>query len=106
MSGLPRMSPTANGVSLAVRAQPGARKSRIVGVHEGALKIAVSAPPEDGRANEALTELLARTLGLRENQIRLLQGRSDRRKVFGIIGMNVDELGQALEAVLNATDAT
>jgi uncharacterized protein (TIGR00251 family) len=101
MTPLPRIQATPDGASVAVRAQPGARKSRIVGVHDGALKIAVSAPPEDGRANDALVELLAGTLGIRENRVRLAQGRSDRRKVFDIIGMNADELGVALQAVLN-----
>jgi uncharacterized protein (TIGR00251 family) len=101
---MPLIRATQDGASLAVRAQPGARKSRIVGVHDGSLKVAVSAPPEDGRANDALIELLARTLGIRENRIRLSQGRSDRRKVFDIIGMTPDELGQALQAVLQSVD--
>jgi len=77
---------------------------RIVGVHDGALKIAVSAPPEDGRANDALIELLAEVLGIRENRIRLAQGRSDRRKVFDIIGMSTEELGRSLITILRNDD--
>ena len=49
----------ADGCILPVRAQPGARKAGILGEHAGALKVAVTAPPEDGRANRALTEGLA-----------------------------------------------
>ena len=44
----------AEGVILPVRAQPGARKARVLGEQAGALKVAVTAPPEDGRANKAL----------------------------------------------------
>ena len=48
----------ADGCVLPVRAQPGARKSGVLGEQNGALKVAVTAPPEDGRANQALVEAL------------------------------------------------
>lgn len=105
MSVMPDIRATAEGATLAVRAQPGARRSRITGVHDGALKVAVAAPPEDGRANQALAETLAAVLGVRPNRVRLAQGRSDRRKVFDIIGMSPDELGRALSEVLRGLEA-
>jgi uncharacterized protein YggU (UPF0235/DUF167 family) len=49
----------AEGCVLPVRAQPGARKAGVLGEQAGALKVAVTAPPEDGRANRALVEVLA-----------------------------------------------
>ena len=65
------MRAAAGGVTLAVRAQPGAKKTAIVGVYgEGAaaqLKIAVQAPPMEGRANLALIAFLAETFGLAKN---------------------------------------
>jgi len=65
---------TAAGVTLAVRAQPGAKKSEIVGVYgEGAtaqLKIAVQAPPIEGRANSALIAFLSETFGSGKKQDR------------------------------------
>jgi uncharacterized protein (TIGR00251 family) len=54
----------AEGLLLPVRAQPGARRSGVQGEQAGALKVAVSAPPQDGRANEALAEVLREALGL------------------------------------------
>jgi len=53
------------GVTIPVRAQPGARRTAIVGEHAGALKVAVNAPPVDGKANAALEEALAGWLGLK-----------------------------------------
>ena len=61
------------GVTLAVRAQPGAKKTAIAGVYgEGPaaqLKIAVQAPPLEGRANAALIAFLAETFGLPKNAV-------------------------------------
>jgi uncharacterized protein len=86
----------AGGVTLAVRAQPGAKKSAIVGVYgEGdaaQLKVAVQAPPVDGRANEALIAFLAETLGIPKKSVELVTGESSRSKVFLLRGMS---FGQA-----------
>lgn len=66
--------------SLLVHVQPGARKSRVVGEHGGRLKLAVAAPPVDGRANLQLIELLARRLGVRRALLRIGSGESARDK--------------------------
>ena len=76
----------ADGVTLAVRAQPGAKKTAITGVYgEGAaaqLKIAVHAPPLEGRANLALVAFLAETFGVAKNRVELVSGELSRSKVF------------------------
>jgi uncharacterized protein (TIGR00251 family) len=76
----------AGGVTLAVRAQPGAKKTAITGVYgEGAaahLKIAVHAPPLEGRANSALIAFLAETFELSKNKVELVSGELSRSKVF------------------------
>jgi uncharacterized protein (TIGR00251 family) len=87
----------ADGSLLAVRAQPGARKNAVVGEHGGALKIAVTAPPEDGRANDAITGLLQKWLGLGRSQVELANGKRNRNKQFLIRGLTPGEL-QALLA--------
>jgi len=69
---------------LRVRAQPGARREGLAGTWNGLLKLAVSAPPEDGRANESLARLLGRLLGLRRNQVELLAGERARTKEFRV----------------------
>jgi hypothetical protein len=79
------------GVTLAVRAQPGAKKTAIVGVYgEGAaaqLKIAVQAPPIEGRANAALIDFLAELFGLPRNGVELHAGELSRSKVLLVRGV-------------------
>jgi uncharacterized protein len=87
---------SAGGVTLAVRAQPGAKKTAIIGVYgEGAtaqLKIAVQAPPVEGRANSALVEFLADKFDVAKSHVELISGELSRSKVFLINGVS---LGQA-----------
>ena len=90
------IKPHVEGSLIAVRAQPGARKNAVVGEHGDALKVAVTAPPEDGRANEALTELLRDWLGLKRSQVELTAGATSRNKQFLIRGLTPEELGKQI----------
>ncbi|MBK7643998.1 MAG: DUF167 domain-containing protein [Planctomycetes bacterium] len=69
---------------LRVRAQPGARREGLAGTWNGMLKLAVSAPPEDGRANDSLARLLCELLDLRRNQVALVAGERARNKEFRV----------------------
>ena len=84
------IGPHPDGVTLAVRAQPNAKKDAMVGVHANSLKVAVTAPPEDGRANDALVECLKTWLGVKRSAVELLSGRTNRNKVFLIRGVTVE----------------
>jgi len=90
----------ADGLVLAVRAQPGARRAGVQGEQNGALKVAVTAPPEDGRANQALLEQLRRALGLKRSQLELIGGQTSRDKRFLIRGLSRTELETRLAALL------
>lgn len=81
------VSDHAEGCVLPVRAQPGARRNAIVGEHNGALKVAVTAAPEQGKANDAIAAVLAKALNLKSSQIELLSGPASRDKKFLIRGM-------------------
>ena len=85
-----------DGVTLAVRAQPGAKKTAITGVYgEGdsaQLKIAVQAPPIEGRANEALIALLAATFDLTKHFVELVNGELSRSKVFLLRGVAIERV--------------
>jgi uncharacterized protein (TIGR00251 family) len=86
----------AEGLILPVRAQPGARRVGVLGEQAGALKVAVTAPPQDGRANDALTDALRTALGLKRSQVELVGGPTSRDKRFLIRGVT----RAALEAKL------
>jgi hypothetical protein len=88
------------GVTVAVRAQPSAKKTAIACIYgEGAtaqLKIAVHAPPIEGRANLALIEFLAEIFDLPKSYIELLSGELSRSKVFLLKGASVDKCESCL----------
>lgn len=71
-----------DAVHLTVRLQPGARRTGVAGSWNGVLRLAVAAPPEGGRANEAAARLLAELFDLRPSSVELLRGHSSRSKVF------------------------
>lgn len=92
----------AEGCVLPVRARPGARRAGVQGEQAGALKVAVPAPPEDGRANRALVEVLRKALGVKRSQVELMGGQTSRDKRFLIRGLTQAELQSRLESLLSA----
>ena len=91
------------GVTLAVRAQPGAKKTTIVGVYgEGTaaqLKIAVQAPPIEGRANSALIAFLAKFFGIPKGSVELMSGELSRSKVFLLRGVTFQQVQELLDSL-------
>src|SRR5207248_11416832 len=82
----------AEGELVSVRAQPGARKAGVLGEQAGALKLAVTAPPEDGRANAALVDLLRDLPGVKRSQVELHSGATGRNKKLLVRGVAKAEL--------------
>jgi hypothetical protein len=77
----PCVSPiSADRCALLVAVIPNAKRSEVVGLHDGALRVRLAAPAIEGRANEALIAWLADQLGLRQRELELKQGQSARRK--------------------------
>jgi uncharacterized protein len=70
----------AGGVELALHVQPGARRAGLVGEHGGRLKLSVAAPPADGRANEAVLQLVADLLAVPRRAVELVSGATARDK--------------------------
>jgi uncharacterized protein (TIGR00251 family) len=90
-------------VLLQVRVQPGARRSGPKGSWNGLLRLAVAAPPEDGRANAAAAALLAELFGLRPSSVALVRGHSSRSKVFRL-GLPLAAARARLAELLRARD--
>ena len=76
------------GVRVHLLVQPGARKSEIVGEHDGRLKIKVKAPPVDGKANEAVEEFIAEIFGVAKKSVSLVRGQTSKSKVVEILGID------------------
>ena len=83
--------------TLQVKVVPGSTRNRIVGRYGEGLKVQVSAPPERGKANEAVIELLAEAFGVKAGCIELVSGASGPRKVFAIHGVHEAELRAKLQ---------
>jgi hypothetical protein len=83
--------------------QPGATRTAVTGVHGNALKVAVTAPPDAGRANTAVLALVAGMLGVRRSSVRLLTGTTSRLKRVAIDGMAPDAVREAVGNALAAS---
>jgi uncharacterized protein (TIGR00251 family) len=90
------------GCILPVRAQPRSRRNGILGEHAGSLKVAVTAPPDQGRANQALLEVLQEAFDLKRSQVTLLSGATSREKKFLIRDLSKQELQQKLASHTNS----
>jgi len=84
------------GVTFVVRVVPRASKNEIAGIHGDALKIRLTAPPVEGRANEALVAFLAKRLGVRKSQVEIVAGATSRRKVIHVIGLLAQEVEERM----------
>ena len=69
-----------DGVTIHIHAQPGAKRTEVVGLYGDCMKVRLASPPVDGKANECLIEFLARRLGVKRAQITISRGMSSRRK--------------------------
>lgn len=94
------LTPSKGGVLLNVHAQPGARREGVTGEHAGALRVAVNAPPDKGKANAAILKVLAEALGLKPTQIELIAGETSRRKRVLLAGLSVEDASRRIEAAL------
>jgi hypothetical protein len=91
---------TGSGVVFRVSVAPGARRNGIVGVRNGALRVAVAAAAEKGKANRALLDVLARQLGCPKSSIRLVSGETARDKRLSIDGLDAAALRERLARLL------
>lgn len=91
--------PHRDGTLINVLVQPRASKSEITGIHDGALRIRIAAPPVEGAANDAIIGLLSKQLNLRKSDIVIVAGATGRRKLVRVQGIGVEDLRDALGRV-------
>jgi len=79
---------------LSLYIQVKASRNEVVGLHDGALKIAVAAPPVDGKANSAVVAFLAVLLGVAKKDITIIRGQRSRRKQLTVRGLSAEAIRQ------------
>jgi uncharacterized protein (TIGR00251 family) len=92
--------PHAEGCVLSVKAQPGARRNAVVALQNDRLKVAVQAPPDKGKANDAIEAVLIEALSLKRSQVELLAGPASRDKKFLIRGTEAADIERKVKALL------
>jgi len=93
---MPWVREAPGGVILEILVQPRASRTRVIGEHDGRLKIQLAAPPVDGEANAALVDFLAHALGARRSDVTIERGDTGRRKTVRVAGLTAVAVRAAL----------
>jgi len=89
-----------NGVTFSIQVVPRASKCEVTGIVNDALKIRLTAPPVDGKANEECLRYLSALLGVARNRLAIVSGQTSRKKIIFISGMGQKDLEEILSGVL------
>jgi len=89
-----------NGVSFPVQVLPRSSKCALAGVQEGSIRLKLTAPPVEGRANEECLEFLAELLGIKKGQMGIIRGHKSRKKIVQIDGLTREILEARLSLLL------
>ena len=94
------MMPSTPRARVAIRTQPRARSDELVALRDGVLLVRVTAPPVDGRANDAVCRLLAEALGVRPSRLAIVRGDRARDKVVAVEGLDQPTVDAALRSAV------
>jgi uncharacterized protein len=86
-----------SGITFAVKVHPRAKKNAITGEVGDALKLALTAPPVDGKANEACIEFFAKLLNVPSSSVTIAAGQTSRNKVIRVAGLSAEEIKKRLK---------
>ena len=89
---------TAKGATFAVKVQPRARKNAITGIVGNALKLALTAPPAEGKANQALIEFFADFFEIPRSSVSIASGETSRNKLIRVSGISAQHVRERLAA--------
>jgi hypothetical protein len=90
-------------VLIRLHVQPKASRTRIAGLHDGCLKLAVAAPPVEGKANKEVVKFLAEILGVAVRDVAVKSGAQSRRKLVVVKSLNATEVRRMVEKELAAS---
>lgn len=91
---------TAQGATFAVKVHPRARRNAVAGSVGDALKLALIAPPVEGKANDACIRFLAEVLGVARAAVIIVSGETSRQKLVRVAGLSADEVRRRLAPLL------
>jgi uncharacterized protein (TIGR00251 family) len=94
------ISDSPKGASFAVRIHPRAKKNAITGEMGDALKLSLTTPPVEGRANEACIEFFAKLLNVSRSSVTIAAGESSRNKIIRVAGLTAGEIERLLQAAV------
>ncbi len=96
------MAPTSTeNYTLKIWVQPKASRNQVDGFEDGTLRLRVTAPPTDGKANAGVIALLAKTLGVSKSRLEIVRGYSSRDKVVSIETLTEQEVHQRIKVVVS-----
>jgi uncharacterized protein len=87
---------TPQGATFAIKVHPRARKNAISGELGDALKLSLTSPPVDGRANDACIEFISKLLKVARSSVTIAAGQTSRRKVIRVTGLDAEEVRKRL----------
>ncbi|HEX8228699.1 MAG TPA: DUF167 domain-containing protein [Chloroflexia bacterium] len=90
------VQPSQGGVTIRVFVAPRSSANKVLGEHNGAVKIALTAPPVEGAANKALVEFLAKLLGVPRSSVSLVSGETSRQKTVRALSVSVERVVEIL----------
>jgi uncharacterized protein len=95
-SGMIPLQDSLAGVTFAIKVQPRAKKNGIVGILGDVLKVSLTAPPVDNKANEACIEFFAKLLKVSRSSVTIAAGQTSRNKVIRVVGLPAKEVESRL----------
>ena len=93
---MPEIRDTSAGATFSVKVHPRAKKNAITGEAGDAFKVALTAPPVEGRANEACIRFLAEVLGVPRSSVTIAAGETSRQKLIRVAGLSAEEVRRRL----------
>jgi uncharacterized protein (TIGR00251 family) len=90
-----------SGLNIEVWVQPKSSHDEIIGFQDGRIKVKVAAPPEGGKANERLREIIAKALGVSKSSVKIVRGETSRLKILEILGVSQDKLDSFMKGFVD-----
>lgn len=87
------------GTVLTVRAHPGAKRTAVLGILDGALRVAVTAVADKGKANQALFKYVSELFGMPKSDVELLSGAKSRQKRLLLVGLELERAGEVISSL-------